>query len=640
MSVFDKVKSIFKKDDKASSPTAGGSSNGAPKIWSMPPEMQREFEKGVKYNMKIVIRGLRKTGKSSLLARLHGRRLAEQYTPSAEISAATIRFQPKDLPEDHGAKLDMWDVVDVGLKPKGDSSSSQLQIAADATTIDVYRGCNCVIFLVDVMSRESLEYVVRESKSVPPTTSILIALNFTDLPKPHLVSERDVDDVCRKIQRVSTPMIFLASQDNPPEKTVSAAATWMPISAATGFGIDLLRAYFEIPFTMLHVETLETQMKALYKKVEEHQAWLLSERAMLNFEEREKAKPKTIFVPPEEPSSSSAKAHERDLSTSPKSPQPKPSAHREPVKEAPRREAKVTPPPTSRDYDESKISNDFFGDVSDNETPPAESSDDDVELQPPPQRRNVVRPGTSPKQQPAPSPVVAPPAAQPPIPITRTFSPPPPQLVDTSKTSQQNPSQKPAQKEVALSSRTGPLPPPSFEFVVDDAKGVDDGFFGADDGSDSEPPPSRNPPAAPQVAPALTSKKVEDTFFDDDKEDEEEVVKVVLRGGNRSSSDDDVHNDQRTKPARSGALRGVTRAPPPPKTTAKPATAAAVVAVDIAALVAQMQSAITEPAEQEAPKEKKPKKDKSEKKPKRDKSSKKSHRADHSDDGGFDEIVE
>ena len=698
--MFDKVKSMFKKDDKPASPTA--SSGGGPKIWSMPPEMQREFEKGVKYNMKLVIRGLRKTGKSSLLARLHGRPFAAAYAPSPEISAATIRFQPRDLPEDHGAKLDMWDVVDVGVKEKSSSSSSTLQVVADATTIDVYRGCNCVIFLVDVMCRESLDYVVREARVVPPTTAILIALNFVDLPKPHVVSERDVDEVCRRMQRVSTPLIFLASQGNPPEKSVSAAATWIPISAATGFGLDLVRAYFEIPFAMLHVETLEAQMKAVYRKVEEHQAWLLSERAVLNFEEREKAKPKPlqaepsaesprkaevppIFVPvPDQTRQAVAAKTETPTASAAKQIGTQAQQQQAPTSDKPKKAAaKPSPPPSSRDYDESKIANDFFGDMSD-DTPPAEDSSSEGDLQPVPPRRTAAAvagrgSGTSPKQPSPPSAdstpspkgkAAAPPAQK--LPVT----PPIPTTVEVTPAAV--PQRPPAQPAVRVAE-------PVFDFAVDDQKGVADDFFGGDDDDDDgnddaaavetkaassaklQPQLSSSlPPRAattepdnhiPSSPPPAKPPKVDDSFFGDEDEEEgpPKVASVVKQpvAARRQSSDDD---DPEGQPSHARGPRIATlRGRPQPKPAPKPVAAAAVpVAVDIAALVAQMQSAITaQPPQEEGDepladedggrerhgKEKKSKKDKLEKKSKKEKS-KKSRGGHESDDGGFDEVRE
>lgn len=408
MSVIDKVRNIFKKDDAGKQPSSPLRNSGAPKIWTMPPAMQKEFEKGVRYNMKVVIRGIRRTGKSSLLARLHGHAFPEVYAPSPEISAATIRFQSSDMPEDHGVKVELWDVVDSGIvTPAAGSSSAAasssaasslfasgkkgsatepLTLVADASTIDVYRGCQCVIFLVDPLRKESLEYVVHEAKHVPGTCAILVALNFMDVPKhQHIVTERDVDAACRQLSRSSTPMIFLASQGAAPERTLSASASWVSISARTGYGLSVLQSFFEIPVSFVHLAALETQMKGIYHKIEQHQAWMLSERARLNYEERERSREPvksevagdvqvtapTKQLPPQQAATPAATA------------QPKPVVRGEtvlitlPSAKKPAVAQPAAAPKKTPNEDSGTIANDFFGDLSDDDDGKASSSSDD-----------------------------------------------------------------------------------------------------------------------------------------------------------------------------------------------------------------------------------------------------------------------
>ncbi|CUG94255.1 ras-related GTP-binding protein, putative [Bodo saltans] len=493
MSVFDKVRNIF-KSDKPGSPVG---SNGGPKIWTMPPEMQREFQKGVKYNMKVILRGMRGTGKSALLARLHGHAFPEKYVASPEISAATIRYQGADVPDDHGTKVEMWDVVDVGIPPPGKSSATHLCPLADATTIDVYRGCHCVIFLVDPMRRESLDYVYSEARNVPATASILVALNFMDRPKPYAVSEHDVDALCRKLPRATTPMIVLASQGNEPEASLSAAATWVSISARTSHGISVLKSFFEIPVSFVHLATLETQMKSIYQKIEVHQAWMLTERARLNFEEKERSKASSSEdlnnsanlspVSKQQPASPSGGAQAPQQQAS-KQPTPAPAAAAPPTAAIPTPAAaasavvdakknpgdvqlftpskkpavseppkKVQPPaPTapakqsSRKEESNELSNDFFGDVSDDEdeksSSSSSSSEDDAPAPTPPsrlgssfnQRRTSPTATSSHSPEEAPTPIRAaasvsqpapPKVEEPPKPIIATFEAPPPMAI-------------------------------------------------------------------------------------------------------------------------------------------------------------------------------------------------------------------
>ena len=148
-------------------------------------QIQQRFRSGVNYNMKVLVRGDRATGKAALLHRLQGNQMPDQYTPTNEIKIATINWSPaaevvkvRDAPAVTSAKLteshcqvELWDVVDKGTlkedciispdepagatkkdlkkkkkkekkgwdKTKGTRGSVTVG-ALDATTVDVYNG--------------------------------------------------------------------------------------------------------------------------------------------------------------------------------------------------------------------------------------------------------------------------------------------------------------------------------------------------------------------------------------------------------------------------------------------------------------------------------------------------------------------
>ena len=66
------------------------------------------------YHMKLVLRGSRGVGKSSLLARLKGRPFVEGRPPTPEIQMESLMWQYKNM--DDKIEVEVWDVVDNVLR--------------------------------------------------------------------------------------------------------------------------------------------------------------------------------------------------------------------------------------------------------------------------------------------------------------------------------------------------------------------------------------------------------------------------------------------------------------------------------------------------------------------------------------------
>merc|ERR1719420_1904352 len=121
--------------------------------------------------MKLLLRGDRNTGKSCLFKRLQGGNFIESYTPSDEISVASIQWNYKAT--DDIVKVEVWDVVDKGKKRKQldglklNEKMADFEPALDAEFVDVYKGAHGAILMFDCTKAWTFDYVKREAAKVP-----------------------------------------------------------------------------------------------------------------------------------------------------------------------------------------------------------------------------------------------------------------------------------------------------------------------------------------------------------------------------------------------------------------------------------------------------------------------------------------
>ena len=137
------------------------------------------------YNLKLLVRGDRNTGKSCLFKRLQGGTFLETYIPSEEINVTSIQWNYKAT--DDIVKVEVWDVVDRGKKRKqldglkmADGELPDFEPALDAEFVDVYKGAHGVIIMFDVTKAWTFDYVKREAPKVPKHIPILVLANFID----------------------------------------------------------------------------------------------------------------------------------------------------------------------------------------------------------------------------------------------------------------------------------------------------------------------------------------------------------------------------------------------------------------------------------------------------------------------------
>ncbi|XP_078472122.1 rab-like protein 6 isoform X2 [Lampetra planeri] len=228
----------------------GARDRGTPAgIQSMGQALQRKFAKGVQYNMKIIIRGDRNTGKTTLWHRLQGKRFQEEYIPTQEIQAASIQWNYKAT--DDVVKVEVWDVVDKGKsRKKGDSlklenEPQEDELALDAECIDVYKNCHGVIMMFDITKQWTYSYVERELCRVPLHVPVIVLGNHRDMGEHRVVLPDDVHSLFEGL-------------DRPPG---ASYVNYGESSMKNGFGLKFLHKFFNIPFLQLQRETLLRQLE-------------------------------------------------------------------------------------------------------------------------------------------------------------------------------------------------------------------------------------------------------------------------------------------------------------------------------------------------------------------------------------------
>nr|CAD7433724.1 unnamed protein product [Timema monikensis] len=296
--MFNALKRLTSKGD------APGSS-ARPGHQAMAHSLQKKFSRGVQYNMKIIIKGDQNVGKTCLFHRLQGHSFMEDYIPTEEIQvkyllrldlselcgvcSLTPRFimlppgvlcclqvwsvasrcglLPPGLlcclqvaciqwsykATDDVVKVEVWDVVDRGKKKRRFDGlkleNSQLELpeepALDAEFLDVYKGTNGVVIMMDITKSWTFDYVQRELPKVPDHIPVLVLANHCDMAHHRTVTPDHVT-------------YFIESFHRPPG---SAQVRYSESSMRNGFGLKLLHKFFNLPFLQLQRETFLAQLE-------------------------------------------------------------------------------------------------------------------------------------------------------------------------------------------------------------------------------------------------------------------------------------------------------------------------------------------------------------------------------------------
>ncbi|KAK1943329.1 Rab-like protein 6 [Phytophthora citrophthora] len=258
-------------------------------IQRMDKAIRRRVRGGITYNMKLLIRGAKGTGKTSLFHRLKGEPIPETHQSTPQLQSATINWSFRQNLEEN-VKCEVWDVVDKGFIPMDDAKessnvasgggaengglqgggglSAEATAAAaaaaaamqngthsvaivDASTVDVYHEAHGVIFLLDVTKWDTLEYVKQQLDYVPVHIPTLVLGNFRD------------QGVQRKIFKEDIQELLYGSSDRPQHQQWRRPVEllYFECSLLNCYGLKSLHQYFGIPFLQLKMATIRQQMR-------------------------------------------------------------------------------------------------------------------------------------------------------------------------------------------------------------------------------------------------------------------------------------------------------------------------------------------------------------------------------------------
>uniref|UniRef100_A0A8C5PND9 RAB, member RAS oncogene family like 6 n=1 Tax=Leptobrachium leishanense TaxID=445787 RepID=A0A8C5PND9_9ANUR len=235
-----------------SEPSTFRDKNIPARLQSMNQSLQRRFANGVQYNMKIVIRGDRNMGKTTLWHRLQGKKFVEDYIPTQEIQVTSIHWNYKTT--DDIVKVEVWDVVDKGkckkrgessLKLENDPQEGDADMAPAVEFLDVYKNCNGVILMFDITKQWTFNYIMRELPKVPNHVPVCVLGNYRDMGEHRVILPDDVRDCIEKLNR----------------RPGSSYIHYAESSMKNSFGLTYLHEFFNIPFLQLQRETLSWQLE-------------------------------------------------------------------------------------------------------------------------------------------------------------------------------------------------------------------------------------------------------------------------------------------------------------------------------------------------------------------------------------------
>lgn len=282
-------------------PDVKGSNGVPPGIRKLDKELQKKFSRGVNYNMKVVIKGDNRVGKTSLFLRLKGYGFQETYNPTDNLNVTSIDWSYKAT--DDIVKIDLWEAIDllvkkdiqyidlklnnetrdnltslkssplntdqfdqvklgiqqndsnltitaINLSLNGTATSpipeaARQSLAQLGESFDVYKGTNAVILMMDMTKLWTFKYIQTELPKIPKHIPVLVVANHRDQGHHRTVSSEQAKAFIDGIDRGPCDGIVMYTE----------------ASMKNGFGLKLIDKFLNVPFLKLQETSLLKQIE-------------------------------------------------------------------------------------------------------------------------------------------------------------------------------------------------------------------------------------------------------------------------------------------------------------------------------------------------------------------------------------------
>lgn len=229
--------------------------------------------------MKIVLQGIRGSGKTSLRRRLAGVAFRSAYKATSDTEITSIEWS---LHFDHQqpAEVEIWEVsnyphttgqrmskktVDEHLTKNVTSmhnvKHARTQAPSSTSSISVYNGAHGVVFMVDPNRLSSLKFVLDHCASIPSNMPVAVLINFFDQQscndrRGRSQAQNNEEHHKKALTHNEIEQSIMVAL---PHQNQRLCLRCVECSMANCFGLTALYDYFAIPYLHMRLSTQAMQ---------------------------------------------------------------------------------------------------------------------------------------------------------------------------------------------------------------------------------------------------------------------------------------------------------------------------------------------------------------------------------------------